>query len=221
MNKPTLLIAPSLLTADFLELGKAVRMINRSEADRFHLDIMDGRFVPNISFGMPVVARIKTLASKPLEVHLMIEEPERYAEAFRKAGADCLIVHYEACIHLHRNLQQIHSLGMKAGVAINPHTPVALLSDIISQADLVTIMSVNPGFGAQQFISHTLEKIGQVSRLIRDTGASVQIEVDGGIDFKNAASVINAGAQVLVTGNTVFSSKDPVAAIRRLRALRN
>jgi len=199
------LIAPSLLSANFLKLEEDCRMLNESQADWFHLDVMDGRFVPNISFGMPVISHIRKATKKVCDVHLMILEPERYAEAFKAAGADHLSVHIEACPHLHRNLQQIRSLGMKAGVAINPHTPVSMLQDVIGDMDLVCMMSVNPGFGGQKFITHTLKKIEELRRMIEDNKASVLIEIDGGVTLDNAATIIKAGADVLVAGNTVFS----------------
>lgn len=219
MAGKNILIAPSFLASNFLELGKEAEMVNASEADWFHLDVMDGRFVPNISFGLPVIEQIKKKAEKPLDVHLMIEEPEKYAEAFRDAGADHLIVHYEACIHLHRNIQQIHSLGMKAGVAINPHTPVLLLEDVIADIDLVCMMSVNPGFGAQQFIPHTLTKIRQLRELIARHESHALIEIDGGLTLENAETIVRAGADVLVAGNTVFSAPDPKGTIRKLKNL--
>lgn len=215
-NKNTL-IAPSLLAANFLELGKEVEMLNNSEADWLHLDVMDGRFVPNISYGIPVIAQIKKLARKPCDVHLMIEEPEKYATAFRDAGADILTVHLEACIHLHRNIQQIKDLGMKAGVAINPHTPVHLLENVINDLDLVLVMSVNPGFGGQHFIPRSLDKIRQLREMIQHYNAHALIEVDGGINTENATDIVNAGADVLVAGSTVFSSADPAATIRKLK----
>lgn len=211
------MIAPSLLAANFLELGKEVEMVNRSEADWFHLDVMDGRFVPNISFGLPVIAQIKKLARKPCDVHLMIEEPEKYAAEFKKAGADILTVHAEACIHLHRNIQQIKSLGMKAGVALNPHTPVVMLENVIRDIDVVLVMSVNPGFGGQTFIEQTYQKIRQVRQLIKDTQASALIEVDGGIGTENAAQLVQAGANVLVAGSAIFGSADPEKTIAVLR----
>jgi ribulose-phosphate 3-epimerase len=206
-----------LLAADFLELGSEVEMVNRSEGDWLHLDVMDGRFVPNISFGSPVIAHIKKKARKPMDVHLMIEEPGKYAEDFQKAGADHLTVHYEACPHLHRNIQQIKSLGMKAGVAINPHTPVFLLQDIIRDVDIVLVMSVNPGFGGQEFIPHTWVKLQELRNMIRETGSSAKIEVDGGITVENAASITAVGADVLVAGSTIFQAADPEAVIRQLK----
>ncbi len=212
-----ILVAPSLLTADFLELSRAIDLVNSSPADWFHLDVMDGRFVPNISFGMAIIARIKTRAVKPLDVHLMIEEPGRYAEAFRQSGADHLTVHYEACPNLHRNLEQIRGLGMKAGVALNPHTPVSLLRDILYLTDIVNLMSVNPGFGAQSFIPHTLDKIRELSAMIHTAQSSTLIEIDGGVTLENAHSIIGAGASVLVAGNTVFSAADPAATILKLK----
>jgi ribulose-phosphate 3-epimerase len=192
-------------------------MLNESKADWFHLDVMDGRFVPNISFGMPVIAQIRKATTKVCDVHLMIEEPERYAEDFKKAGADRLTVHLEACRHLHRNLQQIKSLGMKAGVALNPHSPVDLLSDVLQDIDMVLIMSVNPGFGGQEFIPHTFQKIRNLRRMIHDRGLNTLIQIDGGVTTENAASLVKAGADVLVAGTTVFKSKDPKATIHTLK----
>ena len=213
------LIAPSLLSADFLQLSRDIAMINRSEADWFHLDVMDGCFVPNISFGLPVIAAIKREAQKTLDVHLMIEEPGRYAEAFKQAGADILSVHIEACPHLHRNLQQIRSLGMKTGVAINPHTPVSLMFDVLHDVDVVCMMSVNPGFGGQQFIRYTLEKIKALKQEITRRGLSTLIEIDGGVTLANAAEIIQAGADVLVAGNTVFGSANPEDTIAQLKRI--
>ena len=216
---PMPIVAPSLLSSDFLHLQNDCDMLNKSEADWFHLDIMDGRFVPNISFGPMLVEFFRKSTSKLLDVHLMILEPERYAEQFKKAGADRLSVHIEACPHLHRNIQQIKSLGMKAGVAINPHTPVAALTDILQDIDLVCMMSVNPGFGGQQFIPHTLEKIKQLRAMIDERGLSVHIEIDGGITLENAGAIVQAGADALVAGNTVFKSADPAATIAQLKAV--
>jgi ribulose-phosphate 3-epimerase len=217
MEKRNTLVAPSLLAANFLELGKEVDMLNRSEADWLHLDVMDGRFVPNISYGIPVIAQIKKVAKKTCDVHLMIEEPEKYAEAFKQAGADILTVHYEACIHLHRNIQQIKGLGMKAGVALNPHTPIHLLENVINDIDVVLVMSVNPGFGGQHFIPQTLKKLSELREMIKAANAHALIEVDGGITLDNAPDIINAGANVLVAGSTVFSSADPAATIKALK----
>ncbi|MBE7171754.1 MAG: ribulose-phosphate 3-epimerase [Williamsia sp.] len=211
------LVAPSLLASNFLRLQEECTMLNESEADWFHLDVMDGRFVPNISYGLPVIEQLRPTTRKLFDVHLMIEEPERYAEAFKKAGADSLTIHYEACRHLHRNIQQIKELGMLAGVALNPHTPVALLNDIIADIDMVLIMSVNPGFGGQKFIPHSLNKIRTLRGRIEERGLSVRIEVDGGITVENAAAIVEAGADVLVAGSTVFKSPDPKETIRQLK----
>lgn len=206
-----------MLSSDFLRLGEEIRMVNDSDADWFHLDVMDGRFVPNITFGMPVIAAMKKLATKPFDIHLMIAEPERYFEAFAKAGADTLTVHIEASPHLHRSLQAIKALGMKAGVALNPHTPVSLLSDVINDIDMVCIMSVNPGFGGQKFIEYSYTKICQLKQMIQERAAQTLIEVDGGITLDNAKALINCGADVLVAGNTVFSSSDPADMIKALK----
>jgi ribulose-phosphate 3-epimerase len=213
------IIAPSLLTADFLHLEDACNMLNESQADYFHLDVMDGRFVPNISFGMSIIKQLRKTTSKFFDVHLMILEPEKYTEEFKDAGADGLTVHIEACNHLHRNIQQIKSLGMKAGVAINPHTPVLFLQDIIADIDLVCLMSVNPGFGAQSFIPHSIQKIKELKTLITQTNSFAKIEVDGGISLLNAKEILNAGADILVAGNAVFGSKNPKETIEKLKAL--
>lgn len=212
------LVAPSILSADFLNLGRDIEMINNSDADWYHLDVMDGRFVPNISYGMPIIKTMKKTAKKPFDVHLMIVEPEKYFEAFKDAGADVLTVHYEASTHLHRSLQAIKALGMKAGVSLNPHTPVSVLEDVITDIDLVLIMSVNPGFGGQKFIPQAIEKVRKVKSMIKETGSNALIEIDGGVTVENAPELVAAGVDVLVAGNTVFSSPDPVETIKKLKA---
>lgn len=214
------LLAPSILSADFANLQADVEMINRSEADWFHVDIMDGVFVPNISLGFPVMSSIKHYARKPLDVHLMIVDPDRYLEHFKKAGADILTVHAEACTHLHRTVTAIRQLGMKAGVALNPHTPVAVLEDILPELDLVCLMSVNPGFGGQKFIERTYTKIRALRKMIDAEGLDTKIEVDGGVSKQNALALLKAGANVLVAGNSVFASEDPEEAIRELKRMR-
>jgi len=213
------LIAPSVLAADFANIQRDVEMINESEADWFHIDIMDGVFVPNISFGMPVMAAMKKYTKKPMDVHLMIVNPDQYISTFKKVGADILTVHYEACTHLHRTLQAIKAEGMKAGVALNPHTPVHLLEDVIQDIDLVCIMSVNPGFGGQSFIENTYDKVKQLKSLITKKGASTLIEIDGGVNIYNAKALIDAGADVLVAGSFVFKSDNPKATIKELKAV--
>ncbi|MFY9309922.1 MAG: ribulose-phosphate 3-epimerase [Bacteroidia bacterium] len=211
------LIAPSVLSADFANIQRDVEMINNSQADWFHVDIMDGMFVPNISFGFPVVKAIKKHAKKPLDVHLMIVDPDRYLQQFRDAGADVLTVHLEACPHLHRTLQAIKGLGMKAGVAINPHTSASLLTDIIADVDLVCVMSVNPGFGGQKFIDNTYQKISMLTEMIRVFKSDAFIEIDGGVDMNNYKKLLDTGANVLVAGNTVFSSPNPMETIAALK----
>jgi ribulose-phosphate 3-epimerase len=211
------IIAPSLLAADFLNLGKACEMLNESEAAWFHLDVMDGSFVPNISYGLPVIEQIKKTTTKVMDVHLMIVHPEKYIADFKKAGADVLTVHYEACPHLHSTLQQIKVAGMKAGVAINPHTSVDLLKDVIKDIDVVCVMSVNPGFGGQKFIEHTYEKVKALKQIIVNAGATTLIEIDGGVTENNAAALVKAGADVLVAGTTVFKAADPKAMIVTLK----
>lgn len=212
------LIAPSVLAADFAHLERDIDMVNNSLADWFHLDVMDGRFVPNITFGMFIVEAIGRLAKKPLDVHLMIVEPERYIESFRKAGADVITVHYEACPHLHRTIHQIKETGAKAGVALNPHTPVGLLEDIIEDIDLVCLMSVNPGFGGQKFIYRTLEKTRQLREMIIVHNAPTLIEIDGGVGLQNIEALLQAGADVLVAGSSVFGAKDPAATIAQMKS---
>lgn len=215
----SVIVSPSLLSADFLNLGRDVEMVNESAAEWMHLDIMDGVFVPNISYGLPIVSQIKTIARKPLDVHLMIVQPERYVEAFHQAGADILTVHIEASTHLHRTLQHIKSLGMKAGVALNPHTPVNALEDIIQDIDVVLIMSVNPGFGGQSFIGHSLRKVEKLKQLIRDKESQTLIEVDGGVNFQTGRLLVDAGANALVAGSFVFNSPDPCNIIQGLKDL--
>lgn len=213
------LVSPSLLAADFANLENDVTMINKSEADWLHLDIMDGVFVPNISFGFPVIKAVKKVASKPLDVHLMIIDPDRYLTRFSEVGANILTVQYEACTHLHRTVTEIRNLGMKAGVAINPHTPVSLLKNILPSIDMVLIMTVNPGFGGQLFIKESYNKISELRKMIEAGGYDVLIEVDGGIDTINAAKLIESGVNVLVAGNSVFGSTDPINTIQRLKRL--
>lgn len=217
MNKP--LIAPSILAADFANLQRDIELINNSESDWFHIDIMDGVFVPNISFGMPVLKAIAKHAKKPLDVHLMIVDPDRYIQTFADLGADVLTVHVEACTHLHRTLQAIKAAGMKAGVALNPHTNINVLEDTIKDIDLVCLMSVNPGFGGQSFIENTYHKVIALKQLINDRGAQTQIEIDGGVTSKNAEQLVNAGADVLVAGSFVFGSANPVQTVANLKAL--
>jgi ribulose-phosphate 3-epimerase len=212
------IIAPSLLSANFLQLQDECEMLNKSQADWYHLDVMDGRFVPNISFGPMLVEFFRKATTKICDVHLMIEEPGNFAEIFKKAGADILTVHIEACPHLHRNIQQIKSLGMQAGVAVNPHTPIELLKDVIKEVDLVCLMSVNPGFGGQLFIPNTIQKIKQLRAMIDEQSLNVKIEIDGGVTEQNAQQIIDAGADVLVAGSTVFKSPNPSATIAKLKA---
>jgi len=211
------LIAPSLLSANFANLHDEILMVNQSEADWFHLDVMDGVFVPNISFGFPVIKAIKKLATKPLDIHLMIVQPERYIKQFKEAGADILSVHYEASTHLHRTIQAMKAEGLKAGVVLNPHTGIQVLEEVIADLDLVLLMSVNPGFGGQQFIEQTYSKIIRLKQLILESGSHALIEVDGGVTLENAPKLVAAGADVLVAGNTVFKSKNPSLTIHLLK----
>ena len=213
------LIAPSVLAADFTRLGEEIEMVNNSEADWFHLDVMDGTFVPNISYGMFIIKAIKKIAKKPLDVHLMIVHPEKYIEAFREAGADVITVHYEACTHLHRTVQQIKATGAKAGVALNPHTPVNLLEDILPELDLVLIMSVNPGFGGQKFIYQTIPKVKKLAEMITTKNLSTVIEVDGGVGLQNAEELLKAGARVLVAGSSIFNTQNPQDTISRMKSI--
>lgn len=212
-----MILAPSLLAADFGNLQRDIEMVNASQADWFHIDIMDGVFVPNISYGMPVLAAIQKHATKPLDVHLMIVEPDRYISTFAKLGSQILTVHYEACTHLHRTLQAIKAEGMKAGVALNPHTPVSVLEDIIQDIDVLLIMSVNPGFGGQSFIENTYKKVRQAKALIQAAGATTLIEVDGGVSSKNAHALVAAGADALVAGSFVFNTPNPTQTIADLK----
>jgi ribulose-phosphate 3-epimerase len=214
-----MIIAPSVLSADFGNLQRDVEMLNNSSADWIHVDIMDGVFVPNISFGLPVTAAINKVAQKPLDVHLMIVNPEKYLKSFREAGAEIITVHYEACVHLHRTIQEIKELGAKAGVAINPHTPVSVLENIIQDIDLVLIMSVNPGFGGQKFISQAIQKVADVKTMIANSGSSALIEVDGGVNDATGKLLAEAGADALVAGNFVFSASNPKDVIAQLKNL--
>jgi ribulose-phosphate 3-epimerase len=213
------LIAPSVLSADFANLQRDIELINNSQADWFHVDIMDGMFVPNMSFGFPVLKAIQKYAKKPLDVHLMIVDPDRYTQQFKDAGAEILTVHIEACHHLHRSVQNIKALGMKAGVALNPHTSIHLLEDIIADIDLVCIMSVNPGFGGQKFIENTYNKVVALKKLITEKNSKALIEIDGGVDLNNYKKLVAAGASVLVAGNTVFGSSNPTETIQQLKQI--
>ena len=213
------LIAPSILASDFTRLGNEIEMLNQSDADYIHCDVMDGFFVPNISFGIPVIEQVNKVADKPLDVHLMIVDPDRYINAFKKAGADILTVHYEACTHLHRTIQAIKDEGMRASVCLNPHTPVHLLEDIIQELDMVLLMSVNPGFGGQKFIEHTYHKVSQLRQLIEQRNTNTLIEVDGGVNYETGKKLFEAGANVLVAGSFVFGASNPAETIHNLKNL--
>jgi len=215
-----LILAPSVLSADFARLAEHIQAVESAGADWLHLDVMDGLFVPNLSFGQPVVRAIRAVTTLPLDVHLMIQDPGRYLDSFAQAGADVLTVHLEACVHLHRNIQQIKALGLKAGVALNPHTPVESLWPVLPDLDLVCLMSVNPGFGGQAFIPSTMNKLATLDRYRKEQGLSFRIEIDGGVDLHNAASLMNAGAEVLVAGNSVFGQADAAQAVRAFKAIR-
>jgi ribulose-phosphate 3-epimerase len=215
----SVLLSPSVLNADYCELGKTIQMLNESEADWIHLDIMDGAFVPNISFGQPIVASIKKIAQKPLDVHLMINEPDRYIESFAQAGADILTVHYEACTHLHRTLELIHQQGVKPAVALNPHTPVAVLEEILPFCHMVLLMTVNPGFGGQKFIAGSFEKVKKLRNLANQINPALLIEVDGGVDNTNAQSLIDSGVNILVSGSYILKSKHPKQTIQELKTI--
>jgi ribulose-phosphate 3-epimerase len=213
------LISPSLLSANFCNLENDIKMLNDSQADWLHVDVMDGVFVPNISFGQPVIKHIKKIAQKPLDVHLMIVEPDKFFEDYKNCGADIITIHYEACTHLHRSLSKIRQLGMKAGVVLNPHTPICVLEDIIDMCDLVLLMSVNPGFGGQSFIENTYNKIKTLKQLIERKNPNCLIEIDGGVNTQNYKKLIEAGADVLVAGNAVFASENPIETIKELKTI--